>query len=190
MFFFLVFIIGVSSGIIENFAYVRLREVGGEGTVMGVSRFFSSITGVPMFWYSGLITKKLSVMGVLIVSLACYIIRFFIYATIKSPWGGLPAEALRGTTFAAMWASATYYTHRISPPGMSATMLAFLNGMYGGLGQSTGALIGGALQAKHGTAQTFILSGTICTFVLAGFVGYWITHPKATVLPDDMETSS
>ena len=48
-----VFVIGVSSGVIENFAYVRLREVGGEGTVMGVSRFFSSITGVPMFWYSG-----------------------------------------------------------------------------------------------------------------------------------------
>jgi hypothetical protein len=48
-----VFVIGVSSGVIENFAYVRLREVGGEGTVMGVSRFFSSVTGVPMFWYSG-----------------------------------------------------------------------------------------------------------------------------------------
>jgi len=50
---FAVFVIGVSSGVIENFAYKRLREVGGEGTVMGVSRFFSSVTGVPMFWYSG-----------------------------------------------------------------------------------------------------------------------------------------
>lgn len=48
-----VFVIGVSSGVIENFAYVRLRECGGEGTVMGVSRLFSSLTGVPMFWFSG-----------------------------------------------------------------------------------------------------------------------------------------
>ena len=31
LFFFLVFVIGVSSGIIENFAYVRMREVGGTG---------------------------------------------------------------------------------------------------------------------------------------------------------------
>lgn len=52
-----VFVIGLSSGVIENFAYVRLREVGGEGTVMGVSRFFSSITGVPMFWYSGKVPR-------------------------------------------------------------------------------------------------------------------------------------
>jgi hypothetical protein len=51
-----VFVIGVSSGVIENFAYVRLRECGGEGTVMGVSRLFSSLTGVPMFWFSGTYT--------------------------------------------------------------------------------------------------------------------------------------
>jgi len=62
-------------------------------------------------------------MGVLMLSLISYILRFFIYASIRSPWGGLPAEALRGMTFAAMWASSTYYTHRISPPGLSATMV-------------------------------------------------------------------
>ncbi len=175
---FAVFVIGVSSGVIENFAYKRLREVGGEGTVMGVSRFFSSVTGVPMFWYSGAcvraaeqikgwqsiqsttdarndrptdrptapdcshqtdpprptthqtqpphpghVTKRLSVIGVLILSMCSYILRFLIYASIRNPWQGLPAEALRGFTFAAMWASSTYYTHRISPPGLSATMV-------------------------------------------------------------------
>jgi len=69
------------------------------------------------------VTKRLSVMGVLILSMCSYILRFLIYASIRNPWQGLPAEALRGFTFAAMWASSTYYTHRISPPGLSATMV-------------------------------------------------------------------
>jgi len=185
IFFFLVFVIGVSSGIIENFAYKRLREVGGEGTVMGVSRFFSSVTGVPMFWFSGHVTKRLSVMGVLILSLCSYILRFFIYASITNPWQGLPAEALRGFTFAAMWASSTYYTHKISPPGLSATMLGFLNGMYGGLGQSTGALIGGHLSQRYGTPRTFVLSGLADIVIVVLFGTYWWSHPNATRLKEE-----
>ncbi|KAM3576604.1 hypothetical protein VYU27_001591 [Nannochloropsis oceanica] len=185
IFFFLVFVIGVSSGIIENFAYKRLREVGGEGTVMGVSRFFSSVTGVPMFWFSGHVTKRLSVMGVLILSLCSYMLRFFIYASISNPWQGLPAEALRGFTFAAMWASSTYYTHKISPPGLSATMLGFLNGMYGGLGQSTGALIGGHLSQRYGTPRTFVLSGLADLVVVGLFGTYWWLHPNATRLKEE-----
>lgn len=71
-------------------------------------------------------------MGVLILSLCSYILRFLIYASIRNPWQGLPAEALRGFTFAAMWASSTYYTHRISPPGLSATMVrTCLGGLWG-----------------------------------------------------------
>lgn len=35
----------------------------------------------------------------------------------------------------------------------------FLNAMYGGLGQSLGALIGGKMQSKFGTVRTFIYSG-------------------------------
>jgi hypothetical protein len=53
VFFGIVFLIGLSSGVIENFAYVRLAEVGGKGTVMGVSRLISSLAGGPMFWISG-----------------------------------------------------------------------------------------------------------------------------------------
>ena len=53
MFFAVVFLLGLSSGVIENFAYVRLEEIGGEGTIMGVSRLVSSLAGGPMFWMAG-----------------------------------------------------------------------------------------------------------------------------------------
>ena len=158
LFFFLVLIVGISSGVVENFAYVRIREVGGTGKEMGLSRLVSSAAGAPMFWFSGPLTKTLGADRVLILSLMSYVIRFVIYATMQNPYHGLPAEALRGITFAAFWSTGTIYAHAISPPGLHATMLMFLNAMYGGLGQSLGAIIGGNLQHRFGTVNTFVYS--------------------------------
>jgi PPP family 3-phenylpropionic acid transporter len=193
LFFFLVFVVGTSSGCIENFAYVRMREVGGSGKEMGLSRLVSSAAGAPMFWFSGPLTEKLGADRVLALSLLSYVARFFIYAFMRNPYHGLPAEALRGVTFAAFWSTSTIYAHRISPPGMSATMvrlkcfmilifnrtephmndpslqLMFLNAMYGGLGQSLGAIIGGKLQSKFGTVKTFVYSG-IFDLCFVGFL--------------------
>ena len=45
IFFFTVFIIGVSSGVIENFAYVRLSEIGAAANVLGLCRLCSSVAG-------------------------------------------------------------------------------------------------------------------------------------------------
>jgi len=153
IFFSLVFIVGVSSGCVENFAYVRMREVGGTGRDMGISRFVSASGGVPMFWFAGQLTRGLGVSKILVGTLASYTVRFFIYANMKKPLYGLPAEALRGATFALFWSTATIYAHKIAPAGMSATLLAIMNGMYGGLGQSVGAIVGGKLQGKMGTER-------------------------------------
>jgi len=171
LFFTLVFLVGTASGIIENFAYVRVREVGGTSAQMGFCRFVSSMAGAPMFWFSSIITQHLGVDQVLVLSLFSFMIRFLDYAFMKHPYHALPAEALRGITFAAFWSSGTVYAHKISPQGMSTTMLMFMNAMYGGLGQSVGSIIGGYLQSKVGTVKTFVYSaifdfGLICWFTI------------------------
>jgi len=124
LFFFLIFVVGISSGVIENFAYVRMREVGGTGRDMGLSRLVSSIAGAPMFWFSGPLTEALGADRVLVLSLMSYALRFLIYALMRHPLHGLPAEALRGVTFAAFWSTSTIYAHRISPDGLHATMVS------------------------------------------------------------------
>lgn len=123
LFFFLVLVVGISSGIIENFAYVRIREVGGSGREMGLSRLVSSVAGVPMFWWSGPLTEMFGADRILVWSLLSYVIRFLIYAVMQNAYQGLPAEALRGVVFAAFWSTSTIYAHRISPPGLDATMV-------------------------------------------------------------------
>lgn len=172
IFFFLVFVIGTSSGCIENFAYVRVREVGGTGNNMGILRLVSSLAGAPMFWYSGPITEALGTDVVLVLSLLAYVVRFFNYAWMRHAYHALPAEALRGLTFALFWSSGSMYAHKISPPGMKATMLLIMNAMYGGLGQSLGAIIGGKLQSKFGTVNTFVYSGIFDACFVCALVVY------------------
>jgi len=177
LFFFLVFVVGTSSGIIENFAYVRMREVGGTGKEMGLSRLVSSAAGAPMFWFSGPLSQKLGADKILVLALLSYVMRFLIYAWMRNPYHGLPAEALRGITFAAFWSTGTIYAHRISPAGMNTTMLMFLNAMYGGLGQSVGAIIGGKLQSTFGTVKTFVYSA-IFDFVFVICVSIYFRFRK------------
>ena len=172
LFFFLVFVVGVSSGVIENFAYVRIREVGGTGKEMGLSRLVSSIAGAPMFWFSGPLARNLGVDRVLVMTLISYVTRFAIYSGMQHAWQGLPAEALRGVTFAAFWSSATIYAHKVSPAGLHATMLMMMNAMYGGLGQSVGAIIGGRMQHRFGTVLTFWYAAAFDAVFVAALIAY------------------
>lgn len=172
LFFFLIFVTGTSSGVIENFAYVRIREVGGTGQEMGLSRLVSSLAGAPMFWYSGRVSQALGADRVLVLSLISYVVRFVLYAVMRNAYHGLPAEALRGVTFAAFWSTSTIYAHKISPPGLSATMLMFLNAMYGGLGQSLGSIIGGKLQGQYGTVLTFWFSAAFDAIFVSALILY------------------
>ena len=77
IFFFLVVVIGTSSGCVENFAYVRVREVGGTGNNMGMLRLVSSLAGAPMFWFSGPVTEALGTDVVLVLTLLVSIFIFY-----------------------------------------------------------------------------------------------------------------
>ena len=175
IFFLIVTLIGVSSGIVENFAYIRIEEVGkgSIGNSLGICRLVSSIAGGPMFYLSGSITKKIGINNVLALSLLSYFLRFINYALMESPWQAIPAEILRGLTFGTFWSAATYYVYSVSPPNLTATMLSLLNGVYAGIGQSLGALVGGVLINKYGIRDTFLKCG-ITDFIIIVFYKIYI----------------
>lgn len=58
---------------------------------------------------------------------------------------------------------------------MKATMLLIMNAMYGGLGQSLGAIVGGRLQSTMGTVNTFIYSGIFDLCFVGGLVLYLLS---------------
>lgn len=121
---------------------------------------------------TGPLANALGADRVLVLSLMSYVLRFFIYATMTNPYHGLPAEALRGVTFAAFWSTSTIYAHRVAPPGLHSTMLLLVNAMYGGLGQSVGAVIGGKLQERYGTVNAFRYAGSVDLALVILLVAY------------------
>lgn len=131
IFFGLVLLIGLSSGITENFSYVRIREIGGTGNQIGLSRILGSISGLPLFWFSGklvgddsVIYKGLKEETLFSFCLLSYSIRCFIYAHMTNPLLGIPAEILKSMVFAIFWSTGTIYANKISPDGMNATMVS------------------------------------------------------------------
>eukprot|EP01032_Pedospumella_encystans_P038096 gene38096-43156_t len=124
LFFAAVFLMGLSSGIIENFAFVRVSEVSnGSTTAMSWSRLLSALAGGPMFWLSGNIIKAIGTRAVMLLTLLTYVVRFMMYASITQPWHAVPAEILRGVSFALFWSAGTTYVYEKSPKGLSATMV-------------------------------------------------------------------
>ncbi|CAB9528607.1 Major facilitator superfamily domain containing [Seminavis robusta] len=164
LFLLLVLAIGVNNGAVETFCYVRMREVGATGQQIGFSRLFSAVAGTPMFWFSsklnGIIqgrSRRVSAeILILILCLTSYAIRFLLYALIRSPTDALPAEAIRGITFAAFYSTASIYAHRHAPEGFKSSMLMVVNSLYGGLGQSIGSMVAGRIQHRIGTVRMFL----------------------------------
>ena len=185
-FFLAVFAVGLASGIIENFAYVRLQEIGGTGQQLGLCRLVSSIAGGPMFWLSGKVSRALGVNMILLLTLGSYVVRFFVYSSISHPLYALPAEALRGVTWASFWACSTYHVYnKVAPSEATATMLSILNGVYGGVGQSLGAIIGGYLAKNYGIQRSFEIAA-VGSAVAAGVFGlYMISLRKIATSPDE-----
>ena len=122
-----------------------------------------------MFYISGRITKQVGVENILSFSLFAYVARFLIYAVVQNPWHALPAEVLRGLSFGLFWSGATFYVYNASPKGLTATFLGILNAVYNGIGQSVGALLGGALCKKYGIVNTFLYTASADAIVLILF---------------------
>ena len=129
-----------------------------------------------MFWLSSEVVSKIGVNGIMTVSLLSYTIRFIIYATITNPYHAIPAEIMRGATFASFWAGATYHVYKIAPDGLSATFLGILNAMYAGLGQSLGSLVGGRLSNRYGISNAFLTAAKLDAMALVGFAAYQIVN--------------
>jgi hypothetical protein len=124
VFFIMVFLIGASAGLIEIFGYVRLVELNAkQNNCIGTLRLVSSLVGGPMFHFAGPITRRIGIHGVLSMTLLAFVARFAIYSVITNPWQALPAEMLRGSTFALFWSSCTYYVYQAAPKGFTVTMV-------------------------------------------------------------------
>jgi len=161
----IVFLSGVGSGVIDAFLFVRLKQIGGSGILLGLSRFLTCAAEVPAFKLAGPLHKRFGVWVMLCFTQIAFCARFTYYSLLREPWAVLPCELLHGITFAVTWSVACTHANEVSlrEPGCHSTLQAILEGLHWGLGSGLGSLFAGYLYEQHGAVWLF----RMCAFMSA-----------------------
>ena len=114
---FIVFFSGIASGIIDSFLFIRLKQLGATGLCMGIARFITCATEVPMFQIFGVLQKKFGTWPLIASAQLAFVVRFSYYSVLTNPWAVFPIETLHGFTFAVMWSVSCHYANELAPKG-------------------------------------------------------------------------
>ncbi|MCX6047859.1 MAG: major facilitator superfamily domain-containing protein 6 [Chloroflexi bacterium] len=167
-----VFSSSIALSIINSYLFLYVDQLGGNKTLMGYSLAVGTLSEIPSFFYADRFLKRWGARRVLLVALACQVVRVFAYATMPAAWWILPISLLHGPTFSAMWAASVAYASELAAPrGLVATAQGLLTGVIMGLGGVIGALVGGLVLERWGAVTLFSLAGL---GVLAGLLFFAI----------------
>lgn len=155
LFFVVAFLSGVMIGVMANFQFLWLEELGASSTLLGVTQSLACASEVPFFFISEHVLRKFGVMPVLAATMTSYLIRVAWYSALTDPWWTLPAELLHGITFALGWSASTNYAFELLPRELAATAQALLAAAQWGLGCAVGAVVGGVIYSQWGARVLF-----------------------------------
>jgi hypothetical protein len=161
---------GMCMGIITNFLFIWLEELGGGADIMGWSLFFTCVSEVPLFHFSGALIKRFGNTVLLIAALVCYGIRLVAYSFLTEPWAVLPIELLHGVTFGIGWACCVAFAAEVAPLDLRSTVQGLLAGVHWGIGNSVGAVVGGFTYAAVGGQRTWWLCEVLVVIGLVAAV--------------------
>lgn len=165
----------IGSGIVHNYVFLYLADLGASETLMGLSQTAATFSELPVFFFSAILLRKIGARGLLLLSLLAYIVRLTAYTLMPPVWLVLPINLLHGLTFSALWVAGVSYVNSVAPKGMSATAQGLFAGVTMGLGSACGALLGGLLFDTMGARVMFL---TAASFTFVGLV-FFLTVGRA-----------
>ena len=166
-FFLIVLLMGIFRGVLFNFLYWNLCDIGGSDVVVGVTVVSQYLSDALMYKAAPLLVPYIGYLGMIFCGLASYALRFLIYSWISSPtsaWVAVPVELLQGISHATAWSAFLLYITNYTPKSTFATGVFLLQGIYLGVGGSLGAIIGGILIQSFDTNVAFRLFALLSIF--------------------------
>ncbi|XP_014255175.1 uncharacterized protein LOC106669867 [Cimex lectularius] len=133
-----------------------------EGIVIAVETLCGEVV---CFFFAGKVIKKVGHENCITLGFAIYVIRFFLLASIPTPWWSVPIELfLQGPTYALLYNTVVAYASIVAPPGTSATVQGLVGGMDDGLGFAIGNLLGGIILKLYGGQTLFYTASGFAAF--------------------------
>jgi MFS family permease len=156
VFFLIMTMIGVATGILNAFLLVVLdEEFHASQLNMGLATAVACMAELPFLFFSKYLLRWMGERNMIYFACVGGILRFLWYTFMKNPWMVLIGELMHGPFFGALWSAAMSYIYHITPPGSGASAQGMLAGLYSGLGNGAGAFIGGILYQNFGYVILF-----------------------------------
>ena len=161
----------MGSSVVHGYLFLFMADLGASERLMGLSLTVSTLSEMPVFFFSGWLLRKVGARGLLLLALGAYVVRLLAYTFMPDVWYVLPINLLHGLTFSAMWVAGVSYANQVAPKGLGATAQGLLTGVSMGLGAASGALLGGLMYDSLGPVTLYRAAAV---WVAVGLVFFWV----------------
>ena len=123
--------LGMYEGLIRTFLFWYLRQLGDAPQVLfGMCITFNSIPEIFMLFFSGAVLRRIGHVLAMSIAIVAFAVRLGSYSLLRNPWMVLAIEPLHAFTFGLMYASASTYASRITPPGSHGAVQNMIGSLY------------------------------------------------------------
>lgn len=172
-FLYIVVIMGILRGVLFNFVYWNIVDIGGSDLVVGVTVVSQYLSDTIMSLSAPILMTYLGYIGTIYIGLASYALRFLIYSWLSTPnsaWVTPPVELLQGISHSTAWSAFLLYITNYTPASSFPTGIFLLQGLYLGVGGSIGGFVGGILIQTFDTNVAFRLFGLVSVLTCLVFI--------------------
>lgn len=183
----IVFIAGIGLSAHSNYLAILMENQGGNKSMIGVALSISTVSEIPLMFFSNVILRKIKSRGLLIVAVTFAGLRCLLYALGGGPIVLLSIQLLHGLTFPALWVAGITFVAENAPPGLGATIQSVFGGALSGIGMAAGSMLGGVLIDLIGLQGMFSVFGLI-VFVGLGFYLVLNRQPVGSAKATEIES--
>jgi len=170
LFLLMVFMTGIGSSAISTYLSVLMESMKATKTLIGLALTVSTISELPIMFFSNLLLRRLKARGLLILAMAIVGIRCLLYYFVNTSGGVLAIQLLHGLTFPILWVAGVTHAAESAPAGLGATAQGVFSGTLLGFGAAAGSLLGGILIDRLGPAGMFGVIGWVVLSSLVVFL--------------------
>jgi MFS transporter, PPP family, 3-phenylpropionic acid transporter len=157
---------GVVFGILANYLFIHLQNMGASGTLLGLMLTAATVSEVVFFLLAPVLIRRFAAGRLVVAAVVVMLVRLLLYIPLTEPSTALAIQLLHGPGFALFIAAAVNRAGDLAPPGSGATAQGAVTATNFGLGAAIGAIGGGALLESLGT-RVVLGAGAGTGFLLA-----------------------
>jgi PPP family 3-phenylpropionic acid transporter len=151
----LVLIGGMSMSVVSAYLLLYMNSLGANRTVMGLTQTIATISEIPVLFFVNRLIKRFGARPLMAVSIAAYALRAFLVSLATVPETILLIQTIHGATFALLIGAGVTMADELAPAGLKATAQGLYGAVMGGVGVTTGAVLGGWIYEHYGAPATF-----------------------------------